>query len=70
MLLVKTLAEAIDVFRREYIRLALADNEGNVSATARQIGLHRNVLNRWLQMYRLDVFAKYLRDGGDSGAFS
>lgn len=33
----------------EYIQRALAENEGNVSATARQLGLHLRTLQRKLQ---------------------
>ncbi|MBD2858832.1 response regulator [Spongiibacter sp. KMU-158] len=40
---------SLDRLTWEYIQRALNDNDGNVSATARQLGMHRRTLQRKLQ---------------------
>lgn len=40
---------SIDRIEWEYIQKALADNDGNISATARSLGMHRRTLQRKLQ---------------------
>ena len=44
-----TLKEAEEEFEKEYLRKALRENEGNVSATARKIGLRYETLHRKLK---------------------
>lgn len=37
-----------DQLRWHYVQLALATNDGNVSTTARKLGMHRRTLQRML----------------------
>lgn len=45
--------EAIELLERKMIQSALAQSEGNQSATAKQLGIHRNTLQRKMQEYEL-----------------
>ena len=42
-------------FTDDEIRLALQANEGNVLAAARQLGVHRNRVRRWLVRNKLEA---------------
>ncbi len=50
-----TIRKAREDFERRFILHALRRNEGNVSRTAREIGLHRVHLHRKIQQYGIDV---------------
>jgi DNA-binding NtrC family response regulator len=47
------LQEAIEILEKGMIGGALATNEGNQSATAKQLGIHRNTLQRKIADYGL-----------------
>ena len=53
--------EAVREFRKAFIATVLRENNGNQSKTARELGMHRNTLNRTVSALRLDVRA--LRSG-------
>jgi len=46
-----TLKEAVDGFEEEYIRTALARNDGNMAETARQLGVERSHLYKKLRKF-------------------
>jgi Fis family transcriptional regulator, factor for inversion stimulation protein len=48
------LQEAVEILERSMIRLALERNAGNQCAAAKQLGIHRNTLQRKLVEYGLD----------------
>jgi DNA-binding NtrC family response regulator len=45
--------EAIELLERKMIGSALTQNEGNQSATSKQLGIHRNTLQRKMLEYEL-----------------
>jgi DNA-binding NtrC family response regulator len=47
------LQEAIEILEREMISGALKRNEGNQSVTAKQLGIHRNTLQRKMMDFGL-----------------
>jgi DNA-binding NtrC family response regulator len=47
------LQEAIEILEKEMISGALERNEGNQSVTAKQLGIHRNTLQRKMVDYGL-----------------
>ncbi|SPE28323.1 Transcriptional regulator, Fis family [Candidatus Sulfopaludibacter sp. SbA3] len=47
--------EAIELLEKRMIALALQANEGNQSATSKQLGIHRNTLLRKMRDYQLDT---------------
>ncbi len=51
---IKTLKEAVLEFEREYIEQALSRNHGNMTETARQLGLERSHLYKKVKRYRTD----------------
>lgn len=46
------LADALEAFRRAYVAEAVAQARGNVSATARRLGIHRNTIHQLLSLRR------------------
>jgi Fis family transcriptional regulator len=48
------LQEAVEVMERSMIRLALERHSGNQCAAAKQLGIHRNTLQRKMVEYGLD----------------
>lgn len=46
--------EAKRVFEQEYLRMCLADNNGNISQTAEQIGLERSHLHKKMKALEMD----------------
>lgn len=46
--------EAIELLEKKMIELALQANAGNQSATSKQLGIHRNTLQRKMREYELD----------------
>jgi regulatory Fis family protein len=44
-----TLSQALDAFRRAYIRKVLKDTRGNLSRAAKVVSLHRNTLKRRIE---------------------
>ena len=46
--------EAIELLEKGMIEGALRNNEGNQSATSKQLGIHRNTLQRKMRDYALD----------------
>ena len=50
-----TIRKAREDFERRFILQALRRNGGNVSKTAREIGLHRVHLHRKIRQYGIDV---------------
>ena len=47
------LQEAIEILEKSMIRLALERNRSNQSAASKQLGIHRNTLQRKMQEYDL-----------------
>ena len=47
-------ADALNVYKREYIRVMLARHGGNQRAAARQMGIHRNTLSRQCAVLGID----------------
>lgn len=46
------LAEAMSEFEKLYIKKALSRNKGNLSKTAKDLGLHRNTVAKRLAAYQ------------------
>jgi DNA-binding NtrC family response regulator len=46
--------EAIELLEKGMIEGALRNNDGNQSATSKQLGIHRNTLQRKMRDYELD----------------
>ncbi|HKS76603.1 MAG TPA: helix-turn-helix domain-containing protein [Terriglobales bacterium] len=46
--------EAVDEFRKTFISIVLRANNGNQSRSAKQLGVHRNTLNRAILAMRID----------------
>lgn len=46
--------EAIELLEKRMIELALLANEGNQSAASKQLGIHRNTLQRKMRDYQLE----------------
>lgn len=46
--------EAVEVLEKRMIQGALQANDGNQSAAAKQLGIHRNTLLRKIRDYQLD----------------
>ena len=46
---------AMREFERAYLRHVVAAHDGNHSAAARDLGIHRNTLRRWLQAGKIKV---------------
>jgi DNA-binding NtrC family response regulator len=46
--------EAIELLEKRMIEGALQANEGNQSAASKQLGIHRNTLQRKMRDYELD----------------
>jgi ActR/RegA family two-component response regulator len=55
---------------KESIERALADANGNVSAAARSLGLHRTQLRRWLSKHKIAVAELGTDTEGDDGSDS
>ena len=47
------LPEAIEILEKSMIRLALQRNKGNQCAASKQLGIHRNTLQRKIREYEL-----------------
>jgi Fis family transcriptional regulator len=47
------LPEAIEILEKSMIRLALERNKGNQCAASKQLGIHRNTLQRKMREYEL-----------------
>lgn len=47
--------EAKQYFEREFLRLQLQENEGNVSRTAEKIGMERSHLHKKIKLFRLKI---------------
>jgi DNA-binding NtrC family response regulator len=47
------LPEAIEIIEKRMIERSLERNEGNQSMTAKELGIHRNTLQRKMQDYEL-----------------
>lgn len=52
------ISDAIFQFKHRLIKGALQMNGGNVSATARMLGMHRNNLRRWIEILGLQEFTR------------
>ncbi|HEY2015747.1 MAG TPA: helix-turn-helix domain-containing protein [Bryobacteraceae bacterium] len=48
------LPEAIEILERSMIHRALSENGGNQCAASKQLGIHRNTLQRKMAQYGLD----------------
>jgi two-component system response regulator RegA len=48
----------LTVAQREYIIEALRRNSGNISATARELGMHRRTLQRKMEKLRIQLYSK------------
>jgi len=48
-------AVRLPAFPEDEFAAALTSTEGNVAGAARQLGVHRNKVRRWLERHRLDV---------------
>ncbi len=46
--------EAVELLEKKMIEGALLASEGNQSAASKQLGIHRNTLQRKMQDYKLD----------------
>lgn len=47
--------EAMDQFRRTYVAMSLAAHNGNVTKTARALGVSRRTIHLCMSKYGLDV---------------
>lgn len=63
-----TLKEQVDRFRKRLITSELIRCRGNLSATARSLGLHRNNLARWVQILDIKYDGKRYVGGFRPGA--
>jgi len=54
-------SEAVREFKKRFLLTVLAQNHGNQSKAARELGMHRNTLSRTITELKLDVHA--LRGG-------
>ena len=48
------LDEAVEVFEKKFIQLALGQTNGNQSKAAEVLGLHRNTLSRKIALHKLN----------------
>jgi transposase-like protein len=51
---------------RERITTALANHDGNISAAARELGVHRTQLRRWMDRYGVAP-RSFQSDDGEEG---
>jgi DNA-binding NtrC family response regulator len=54
-------SEAVREFKKRFILAVLQENKGNQCRAARELGMHRNTLNRTLTELKIDL--RPLRDG-------
>lgn len=48
-------SEAVREFKKRFIVTVLEENRGNQCKAARELGMHRNTLNRTMQELKIDV---------------
>ena len=48
------LDEAVEVFEKKFIQLALGQTNGNQSKAAEVLGVHRNTLSRKIALHKLN----------------
>ena len=48
-------SEAVREFKKRFIMTVLEESRGNQCKAARQLGMHRNTLNRTMQELKIDV---------------
>ncbi len=49
----RSIEQILDRFRNTVIARALVLNEGNITKTAKVLGVHRNTLSRWIDKHGL-----------------
>ena len=54
-------SEAVREFKKRFILAVLQENKGNQCRAARELGMHRNTLNRTLTELKIDL--QPMRDG-------